>query len=73
MLEKKTFPAPEEGSEEKPKDPVVLACTWPEPFAYEKTADEQKEYNEFPFTEDGVLEALDWISKQQETTKYSQK
>ncbi len=72
MLEKKTFPAPEEGSEEAPKDPVILACTWPEPFSYEKTEEEKKDFAEFPFTEEGVTQALDWVSNMQESPKYSQ-
>ncbi len=40
-----------------------LRCTiWPEPFNYFKTPTEQKETAEFPFEEDGVVEAVAWMN-----------
>lgn len=66
MLEKKDFPEPEEGSNEEKKPSCILACVWPEPFSYEKTDEEKKTFAEFPLSEDGVTEALNWISKRQD-------
>lgn len=40
-----------------------LLCTiWPEPFNFFKTPAEQKEAAEFPFAEDGVVEAVAWMN-----------
>ena len=41
-----------------------LRCTvWPEPFSFFKTPDEKKESEEFPFGEDGVVEAIAWMNE----------
>lgn len=40
-----------------------LFCTvWPEPFAFSKTPEEEKETTEFAFTEEGVKEAVAWMN-----------
>ena len=66
MLEKKEFKQ-EEGSDEPKKDPVILSCAWPEPFAFDKTEESLKIYKEFPLTDDGLTDAIAWISQMQET------
>ena len=51
----------EDGTEEKK---TVLACyMWPEPFCFEATADEVKIRGEFPFSEEGLGQAVDYINK----------
>lgn len=46
-------------------DGVVLeACAWPEPYSFDKTAEDQKTYAVFPFDEGGVLTAVDWLNEQ---------
>lgn len=40
-----------------------LFCTvWPEPFAFSRTSDEEKEAAEFVFGEEGVTEAVAWMN-----------
>ncbi len=53
LLEKKKYE--EDGRE------VITACVWPEPFAFDHTEEEKKEYQEFPLTEEGLNEAVAWI------------
>lgn len=36
---------------------------WPEPFCFEATADEVKIRGEFPFSEEGLGQAVDYINK----------
>ncbi len=50
---------------EKP-DYELVAVTWPEPFCYEVTPDEQKEECVFPFDEEGYVQALAWLNHQYE-------
>ena len=34
---------------------------WPGPFIYDKTPEERKHYNRFPYTEDGMNEVIAWL------------
>ena len=44
------------------RDPAVfLATVWPEPYCWDKTDDSLKESREFPFTPDGLDDAVAWI------------
>ena len=52
LLEKKSV----EGEEDR-----ILVCTWPEPFSYEKTEEDRKEYREFPFTQEGLDLAVQYL------------
>ena len=52
LLEKKSA----EGEEDQ-----ILVCLWPEPFSFEKTAEDQKRFREFPFSEDGLQSAVAYI------------
>ena len=40
---------------------VIRAIIWPEPFNFEVTPDEKKHHRDFPFTTDGIWEAVDWL------------
>ena len=40
----------------------LLASVWPEPFAFEKTAQEKITTRLFPFDEDGRMAAADWLN-----------
>lgn len=43
--------------------PKVLLCTvWPEPFNFFHTSDDKKESAEFPFEEDGIVDAVAWMN-----------
>lgn len=52
------------GEEEAETEPVILAIIWPEPFNFEVTPDDKKHSREFPFTQDGIWEAVDWLNEE---------
>lgn len=52
------------GEEEAKTEPVILAIIWPEPFNFEVTPDDKKHSREFPFTQDGIWEAVDWLNEE---------
>lgn len=45
---------------------VLKICTYPDLWCFEKTPDEQKSWAEFPFSQEGLDQALQWIEKQVE-------
>lgn len=46
------------------QEEAILATIWPEPFNFEKTPEEKKHTKEFPFTTDGIWEAVDWLNQE---------
>lgn len=36
---------------------------WPEPYAFDKTPDEQKITCQLEFSEEGIVQAVDWINE----------
>lgn len=52
---------------EETEEKVLSAVVWPEPFCFEKTPEEKKTEKQFPFTEEGLDEAYEWICGQYET------
>lgn len=50
------------GKKEIPEEKTVLqVIVWPEPYALKHTADEEKTDIEFPFSEEGLDLAYQWI------------
>lgn len=49
--------------EEEALNAKLMATVWPEPYNYESTPDEQKVSEYFPFSEDGMQMAVDWINE----------
>lgn len=45
------------------------AIIWPQPFCFEKTADEKKTDNTFSFDEAGIEAAIEWMNKMYEERK----
>ena len=45
---------------------------WPEPFGFEATADEKKISELFPFSEEGMTQAIDWMNERYEMVKYTE-
>ncbi len=37
---------------------------WPEPYCYAKTPEDKKQRKDFPFSEQGLQEAADWLNEQ---------
>lgn len=46
----------------KREEDILTAYIWPEPFSFEATPDEQKIQCDFPFSEEGLCCAMDWIN-----------
>lgn len=42
---------------------VLQAAAWPEPYNFISTPEEQKEYEEFEFSEEGIQNAIDWLNR----------
>ncbi|MCD8124778.1 MAG: hypothetical protein LUE23_07045 [Lachnospiraceae bacterium] len=53
---------------EKP-DVHIDVCVWPEPFCYDKTPEEKKLRAEFPFSEEGREQAIDWLQEQYDSRR----
>lgn len=47
------------GKEEK----ALLVAIYPEPCCFESTPEEQKEYRDFPFTEEGFAQAMAYLNE----------
>ncbi len=45
------------------------AVIYPEPFSFEVTAEEEKTYREFAFTQEGFDEAVAWLNEEYEEQK----
>lgn len=45
---------------------------WPEPFGFEATPDEKKISELFPFSEEGMTQAIDWMNERYEMVKYTE-
>ncbi len=48
-------------------EPRLRATVWPEPFCFERTAEEKKTIQLFPYTEEGLDEAYEWLCHQYDT------
>lgn len=44
----------------------LKASVWPEPFCYEKTAEDEIEAKEFVYSEDGLDEVYNWLCSKYE-------
>ena len=42
-------------------DDKIKACIYPEPWCFEATPDDDKTWNEFPFSPEGLEDAIEWI------------
>ena len=58
------FRISKDGDEEEKK---LLATAWKGPFILEKTKEEPVTMVRFNFSDEGLLEADEWLTKQQET------
>ncbi|KIR01821.1 hypothetical protein P261_00635 [Lachnospiraceae bacterium TWA4] len=45
----------------------IVTTVWPEPFCYEKTADELKTVKKFELTPEGKEEAVKWLNEEYES------
>lgn len=42
---------------------MLVAYIWPEPFCFEVTSEELKQSQDFPFSEEGLCQAIAWINE----------
>lgn len=59
-IKKQTVPK-EQGDGAAGED-CLQVVVWPEPFSFEKTEDEKKTFQMFPFNEEGKRQAVDWLN-----------
>ena len=50
--------------EEENTEPVLRVYAWPAPYNYETTPAESKICADFPFSEEGRKQAVDWLNDQ---------
>ena len=60
----------QEETEEEKKLKVYL---WGEPFGFEATPEEKKISQLFPFNEEGLVEAINWMNENYERIRYKKK
>lgn len=53
-----------EGKQPDGKETVLEAVIWPEPYNFEMTGEDKKHGRDFPFGEEGLWEAVDWLNKE---------
>ena len=60
-----------------PEDPEggkkLMVTVWPEPFNYFKTPEEKKKRAYFSFDEDGVVDAVGWMTAYSRIRRYGRK
>lgn len=47
----------------------LQVCIWPEPFGFEATPDEKKLSELFPFSEEGMAQAIEWMNARYELVR----
>lgn len=48
--------------EDEKGNPTIRVYHWKEPFAFDKTSEEDKSVKDFPYSEEGVCEAIDYLN-----------
>ena len=49
--------------EDEEQGAYLELITWPEPFSFDKTPDEQKTSYRFDYSEDGICAVIDWLNE----------
>lgn len=62
MLKKGSRKVTDENGEEKKED-IMIGFVWPEPFCFAKTDPEKIVQKEFPLTQEGKEEAVNWLNE----------
>ncbi len=61
------FSPKEEWAKDGENDAFFLASVWPEPWSYEKRDPESTREERFPFSEEGLDKAVEWITAQKDS------
>ena len=51
---------------EEGEEKLLEAVIYPEPFCFEKTVEEEKQFRDFPFTGEGFDQAVAWLNERYE-------
>lgn len=47
----------------KEEEVILEVFAWPEPYTFDKTDDSLKIRQEYPFTEEGIVQAVAWLNE----------
>lgn len=47
---------------EKDGETCLRVTAWPEPYGFDATPEEQKVWEDFPFTEEGIVSGVEWLN-----------
>lgn len=67
LLRKSTRNVEEEGENGEKNEKTVdklEAVIWPQPFNFEVTPEDEKMKEQFPFSDEGILLAIQWLNEQ---------
>ena len=42
---------------------ALVVFYWQEPYSFAMIKEEEKKYKEFPFSEEGIVQAIDWLNQ----------
>ena len=59
-----------EQSSDEAGEKKLKVTVWPEPFNFASTPEEQKQYEKFPFSEEGLCRIADWLNERYEEGSY---
>lgn len=59
-----------QGEEPAKTETVLQAVIWPEPLNFEMTAEDKKHSREFPFNQDGLWAAVDWLNEEHQAGRF---
>jgi len=67
-LKKTTFSGSYQGMRflikmEKKEETALVVYYWQEPYSFSAVKEEEREYKEFPFSEEGIVQAIDWLNQ----------
>ena len=71
VLKKEPFSGSHQGMRffMRAEDDTLHVWVYPEPWCFEKTSDDMKTAKDFPFTQEGLDDSLEWISQEFENRK----
>ena len=57
-MTKREVPKEDGADGETVEETVLTVTSWPEPYGYDATPEEEKTHEEFPFSEEGIVSAV---------------
>ena len=63
-MTKREVPKEDGADGETVEETVLTVTSWPEPYGYNATPEEEKTRKEFPFSEEGIVSGVEWLNGQ---------